>query len=395
MIQTVTAVRLGDIAEINYGYTAKASFEGDGPKFLRITDIQNGGVAWDTVPVCPINQTDLNKHRLQEDDIVFARTGATTGKSYRLENPPEAVAASYLIRLRIHDEEIHPAFVSLFFQTKEYWDSIAVGTSGSAQGGFNASKLADLCIPKPPLPEQKRIVAILDEAFAGIDAAVANTEKNLANARELFESYLNAVFTQKGDGWVEKTLGDICETTQGVQIPKSQQMASSAPGYKRYLYISDFDHDKNLKYVEDVYPKKIVTNHDLIVVNTGTSAGKIHRGIDGILSNNLFKVSFDIEEIDDEFLYFFVTSPPFKEHQIKIVRGTANPHMGHENFKSTPFSHPCLAAQKKISAKIQDLCAEVQRLEAIYRQKLEALAELKQAILQKAFAGKLTAKAVA
>ena len=201
--------KLGDIAAINYGYTAKASFSNVGPQFLRITDIQDGAVNWNSVPCCSITQADINKHQLIDKDIVFARTGATTGKSYLVCNPPQSVAASYLIRLRLEDLDASPEFVYKYFQTHEYWESVFSGISGSAQGGFNASKLKALVIPIPSLPEQKRIVAILDEVFAGIDDAIANTEKNLTNARELFESYLDAVFTQDGSGWEKRTLKEV------------------------------------------------------------------------------------------------------------------------------------------------------------------------------------------
>ena len=207
--------------------------------------------------------------------------------------------------------------------------------TGAAQPKLNQKALNSIPIPVPPLAEQQRIVGLLDEAFAGLATAKANAEKNLQNARALFESHLQSVFTQRGPEWVEKSLGDVCETTQGVQIPKNLHFKSPGENRRRYLYISDFDHDENLKYVDDIFPKKRVTENDLIVVNTGATAGKIFRGIDGVLSNNLFKVTLN-QGIDADFLYYFVTSSLFKEHQKKIVKGTANPHMGHENFKSTP-----------------------------------------------------------
>ncbi|MBI2441865.1 MAG: restriction endonuclease subunit S [Lentisphaerae bacterium] len=244
-------------------------------------------------------------------------------------------------------------------------------------------------IPVPPLPEQQRIVGILDEAFEGIATAKANAEKNLQNARALFESHLQAVFTQRGEGWVEKTLGDVCETTQGVQIPKNLQFKSPGENRRRYLYISDFDHDENLKYVEDIYPNKIVTKNDLIVVNTGATAGKIFRGIDGVLSNNLFKVTLNPDQVNGDFLYYFVTSSLFKDHQKKILKGTANPHMGHENFKSTSISIPSLRVQIDTVEAIDALRAETQRLESLYQQKLAALETLKKSLLHQAFTGKL------
>ena len=140
------------------------------------------------------------KYQLLTGDVVFARTGATTGKSFLVDQPPEAVFASYLIRLRLVNGILLPKFVSYFFQTDYYWESIRAGSSGSAQGGFNASKLATLSIPVPSIPEQQRIIGILDEAFEGIATAKADAEKNLRNARALFESHLQSVFNKRGEG---------------------------------------------------------------------------------------------------------------------------------------------------------------------------------------------------
>ena len=121
--------------------------------------------------------------------------------------------ASYLIRLKFFSKQnFSPDFVSYYFQTKFYWDKINAGISGSAQGGFNATKLGGLNFPIPPLPEQKRIVSILDRAFEAIDKAKANAQQNLKNAKELFESYLQGVFENKGGDWEEKTIANVCET---------------------------------------------------------------------------------------------------------------------------------------------------------------------------------------
>ncbi|HQT90257.1 MAG TPA: restriction endonuclease subunit S, partial [Acidiphilium sp.] len=155
-------LRFSEFATISYGYTEKATFEEIGPKFLRITDIQEDGVDWDTVPTCPIGDADFKRHRLLDGDIVFARTGATTGKSYIIATPPPAVAASYLIRCRLNKSYMLPSYVALYFQSDQYWEHVARGTTGSAQGGFNASKLAGLVIPIPTFSEQKKLVEKFD-----------------------------------------------------------------------------------------------------------------------------------------------------------------------------------------------------------------------------------------
>lgn len=199
--------KLGEVSAINYGYTESASSEPIGPHFLRITDIQDDRVDWDGVPYCKIEAVELPKYRLASGDIVFARTGATTGKSFLVKKPPGAVFASYLIRLRLLEKKLLPEFVHLFFQTAGYWKAIKEGVAGSAQGGFNATKLGALSIPFPPLPKQQRIIGILDEAFDSIAIAKANAEKNIQNARSLFENYLQTVFTQSGKKWVQTTIG--------------------------------------------------------------------------------------------------------------------------------------------------------------------------------------------
>ena len=158
--------------------------------------------------------------------------------------------------------------------------------------------------------------------------------------------------------WKLFTLEEVCTATQGVQISKSNQISTAKEGYKRYLYISDFKHDKNLKYVEDIYPKKVVTTNDLIVSNTG-SQGEVYRGIEGILSNNLFKVSFDATLMDKDFLFYFLKSPLFIDFQNERTRGSTQPHMGHKNFLATPISLPSLAEQQRIVAKLDAAFAEI------------------------------------
>jgi type I restriction enzyme S subunit len=160
-------VTLGDLAEsVNYGVTASAMQEPCGPKFLRITDIQDGAVNWGSVPWCECDDRSMSGGRLQAGDIVFARTGATTGKSYLIRDcPTDAGFASYLIRVRLR-EGAEPRYVSQFFQTPDYWEQIARSARGVAQPGVNATTLKALRVPLPLLPEQRRIAGVLDRAEA-------------------------------------------------------------------------------------------------------------------------------------------------------------------------------------------------------------------------------------
>ena len=146
--------------------TASATQEPNGPKFLRITDIQNGAVNWDTVPWCECNARSATAACLAPGDIVFARTGATTGKSFLIRDcPTAAVFASYLIRVRFTGSAL-ASYVSHYFQTPTYWAQITQSARGVAQPGVNATTLKSLQIPLPPLDERRRIAEMLDRAEA-------------------------------------------------------------------------------------------------------------------------------------------------------------------------------------------------------------------------------------
>ncbi len=143
-----------------YGYTASAEHAAVGPKFLRITDIQAGRVDWSAVPHCRCDC--VGKYRVAAGDIFFARTGATTGKTFLVNEAPEAVFASYLIRIR-PGLAILPAFLYWFFQSSQYWEAVEMKTEDGNRPNMNGTKLAGLRIPFPKdKTEQRRIVSQLD-----------------------------------------------------------------------------------------------------------------------------------------------------------------------------------------------------------------------------------------
>ncbi|QDT77937.1 Type-1 restriction enzyme EcoKI specificity protein [Gimesia maris] len=391
--------KLGHLAAIDYGYTAKASFEFDGPKFLRITDLTSEGVDWQSVPQCPINEADLNKHKLEQNDIVFARTGATTGKSFLIKETPTAVAASYLIRLRLNDSRCLPEYVALYFQTKAYWDEIERGISGSAQGGFNASKLKELLIPIPSLSEQKRIVAILDEAFGAIARAKENAARNLANARELFDSYLNRVFTEKCEGWEETTIGNICSSVEYGTSTKSQptgQVPVLRMGniQNREIDWTDLVYTDNSADIE----KYILQKGDVLFnrTNSAEHVGKtcIYRGEQpAVFAGYLIRIHYDRGCVDGEFLNYYLNSDEARRHgKIVMSRSVNQANINGKKLKDYRFPLAPIEDQKKIVASFNALRDETNSLEILYKQKFTALDQLKQSLLQKAFTGQLTDK---
>ena len=163
-------VRWGDLAfSIQYGYNAAAKDSGL-VKMLRISDIQNNSVNWDTVPYCEIANNNIPKYSLQANDILFARTGGTVGKSFLIEDVPcLSVYAGYLIRTRCSNKLV-PQYLKLLMESEIYWKQLKEGTIATAQPNFNGQKLAKMVFPLPPLPEQQRIVEKLDQLLPLCDS---------------------------------------------------------------------------------------------------------------------------------------------------------------------------------------------------------------------------------
>lgn len=162
-------VRLNDLSKtIHYGYTASACESGNS-KLLRITDIQENSVHWKDVPYCTIKESEYETYGLKNRDIMIARTGGTIGKTYIVESLEEkAVFASYLIRM-IPIENINENFIKRFMESPFYWKQLKSSSMGTGQPNVNGTALKNLVVPLPPLKEQKRIVARIEELLAYIE----------------------------------------------------------------------------------------------------------------------------------------------------------------------------------------------------------------------------------
>ena len=195
-------------------------------------------------------------------------------------------------------------------------------------------------------------------------------------------------FSEFSGDWKKKLLGSFCEFTQGVQIPLSEQVKHKQENYIRYLYIRDFFTDKFPYYVENKYPNKIIQKNEIMVVNTGNTAGKAFKGKRGVLSNNSFKISFNEKSVDSNYLFASITSDERQRRIRRFFNSGGQPHLGHKNIALVLIGLPTLPEQQKIAA----FLASVDRKIAQLGQKKALLQRYKKGMMEKLFSQELRFK---
>jgi len=183
---------LRDICQnVQYGYTASATDEPIGPRFLRITDIVPETIDWPSVPHCEIEHKKKDKYLLKKGDIVIARTGATTGYAKYIKATPESIFASYLVRLQLIDE-VDPRYVGYVVESEAYKEFIQANWGGAAQPNANAQILTSFHIPLPPLPTQRKIAAIL----SAYDDLIENNLRRIKILEEMAQNLYREWFVK-------------------------------------------------------------------------------------------------------------------------------------------------------------------------------------------------------
>lgn len=264
------------------------------------------------------------------------------------------------------------------------------GTEGAVFASINKSQIEQIEVALPSLPEQWRIVGILDEAFEGIATAKANAGKNLQNARALFESHLQSVFTQRGSDWMETTLGDVCEFVGGSQPPKSVFSKTKTGDNIRLIQIRDYKSDKHVVYIPCSLAKRFCSADDVMIGRYGPPLFQILRGLDGAYNVALMKAVADESKLSRDFLFYFLKHSKILQYVIyHSERAAGQIGVTKETLQPYPIALPSLFEQRRVVETIMELEAETQRLARLYERKLAALEALKKSLLHQAFTGEL------
>lgn len=394
-------VKLKDVSQlIDYGLTASADVDCDGPLFLRITDLGDDGVNWSKVPRCVCDDKQKQKNLLEKGDIVFARTGATTGKSYLISEVGEdTVFASYLIRVR-PTKEVHSPFLAYFFKSPNYWYQIGGMSSGATLPGVNASKLSELEIPLPPLDEQKRIAAILDKADA--------IRQKRKQAIVLADEFLRSVFLEMfGDpvsnpkGWEVKEIrkgiskitsgwsakGDSRPCEQGeVGVLKISAVTSGEfkPKENKVVEKNSIPEGKKL-----IFPKK----GDLLFSRANTrelvaATCIVPKDCDDVfLPDKLWNIELTSDELLPEYFHMLLQDVKFKETLTSQATGSSGSmlNISKQKFETTlaPF------APKDLQEKFRNIYWQLKENVSKLKSSEEQLINQFEALSQKAFSGRL------
>lgn len=389
-------VRWGDISNsVQYGYNSPAMDYGNA-KMVRISDIQNNRIIWDNVPYCKIDDNEIDTYILHDTDILFARTGGTVGKSCLVEGMPEDIPyiyAGYLIRSN-YNSRLDPKYLKYFMDSELYWYQLRDGTTKNAQPNCNGKTLSKMIIPLPPLAEQHRIVARVDELMAKIDE-LETVEKELVALKKAFPGDMKASLLQAAiqgkltqqlpkDGSAEDLLASIgAEKEQLIKEKKIKKEKPLAPisedefpfdipdnwaCVKAGYIFSLWDGPKvnavrlpnlDAKFLRGKTEANILTSGkfvhagDKMILVDGENSGEVFTAPEDGIQGSTFKLLYISRSINTAYAQYFLLF--YKDYLRNNKKGSAIPHLNKEMLANLAFPIPPLAEQKRIVEKLDKL----------------------------------------
>jgi len=390
---------LGEVCDIQNGFAFKSKdYSESGARVIRIGNVQKGIIGDKSPRFMELNRlSEFSRFQIHENDILISLTGDVG----RVGQFPVHLLPALLNQRVGRFENIDSSSINseFLFQVlnSDWFEKLVIESSeGAAQMNSSTKKIKGISIPIPPLEEQERIVEVLDEAFAAIDKAKANIERNLTNARELFQSRLNDIFSNPFEDWEVKPLGEVCTFKSGGTPSKSkpQLWGDGIP----WISSKDMKSDSILETQDSVTleavgqgTRAVKPGTLLIVVRSGILMRKIPIALTGVDAtfNQDIKALIVNSELSSEFLFWFLKGS--EPTLLKLVTRSATVHRL-ETSVLTSFQIPIPESQEREAiVKTASLLNRLKKkLETKYLTELDNLEELRQSILEQAFEGKLT-----
>ncbi|WP_431167241.1 restriction endonuclease subunit S [Tenacibaculum halocynthiae] len=363
---------MSEVFDVRDGTHDSPKYQDEGYPLITSKNLKNGKITFDKIKY--INKADYNninkRSKVDIGDVLFAMIGTIGNPTLVTKEPNFAIKNVALFKI---NNSQNGQYLKYYLESKFVIDKMLNDAKGTTQRFVGLGYLRKFPIPIPTLAEQQQIVDILDKAFTAIDTAKANIEKNIENAKELFQSKLNQIFSQTGDGWEEKTWKEVLEIRSG----RNQKEVQSLDG----------------KYPILGSAGKIMAYADKFICEEGTTI----IGRKGTINNPMYietkfwnvDTAFGLhalENLDKRFLYFFCLSYDFTKRD----KGSGRPSLVKNDLLKMVMPIPLLETQRETVTICENLKKKIELIETNYLNKIKSLEELKKSILQKAFAGELT-----
>lgn len=404
------SVKLKDISlRIHYGYTASAVKEDTGIRFLRITDIQDSKVNWQKVPFCTIQSSNIDKFLLKKGDIVFARTGATVGKSFLIPpNIPKSVFASYLIRIEL-SQLINPAYVYYFFQTTDYWKQVGIKAVGIGQPNVNATSLSNIDFPLCPQEEQIRIVSKLEEMLSGLEKSKAQLKNVLSQINSYKELILKKAFEGKlTEKWRKeiilggsqnksdanneersfKKLQDIASVIMGQSPPGNTYNSDGigTPLINGPVEFGPTPFSKTILSKWTTAPTKLCQEDDLIICVRGSTTGRQNiAGFNACIGRGV--ASIRATSANQKYINHYINYS--REEIFRMGTGTTFPSISQEQLSNFLIPIFSIEEQEQIVNEIEYRFTISEDFSTVVHHSLQQIEVLIYSVLKKAFEGRL------
>ena len=379
--------KLGDLLEIQNGFAFDSkSFSDSGEMpLIRIRDLKKG---IDT-EIRYTGEFD-EKYIVNAGDLLVGMDGEF--RCYEWKGK-QALLNQRVCRLQKFKDSLFDRFV--FYGINKYLKDIEESTGFTTVKHLSSKKISDINFPIPPLSEQRRIVAILDEAFAGIAAAKEKAEQNLKNAKEVFESYLESVFTPRGADWKELTLKEISsDFGRGKSKHRPRNDKKLYGGDYPFIQTGDIrsaNHliiDYSQTYNETgLAQSKLWPKGTICITIAANIAETAILNFDACFPDSVIGIVVNDNKADSDYVEFLLQA--FKVKIQAMSKGSAQENINLGTFENKLFPFPTVYKQKKIVERLTYLHQETSSLESSYQQKIYDLEELKKSVLQQAFSGAL------